>query len=798
MQAMVRTVAVCGAFAVFAAALSVVVTLAAVAEPSLPYAGQSLADALRALEDRGLRLVYSTLVVRPSMRVESRPEGATPREILDSLLSPHGLVAQPAPGGRLVIRPAPEPAAAEPPETTEADVRTSPEQFETALDEIVVTSNYRLYRREPVSTAMFDREQILSLPHFGDDLYRAIALLPGVSGSDFSSRFSLRGGLYEEILVTLDGLELIEPFHLKDVAGFLSIVDPEIIDAVDLIPGVFPAEYGDRMAGVAQMNTTVPEADRRLRVGISVTTAWLGGSGGFAKGKGRFLASLRRGTLDVARAVGVGREDDADITTRYWDAFGRLDFALGPASSLTVRALAADDRFELLELDPPFASELDSDDEDAYLWLSHSAALGPRVVIDSQASAYRIDRDRSAALSQVAGSGEARDQLLLEILGFKQDWLHEPSNRWLLKWGVDARHYKALYDYAEDIELDDPVSTALRHRPDAGVRTFVDEISGDQQSFYLAGRGRFRDRWTAEVGARYDRQTWTGEDQVSPRLNLVLDLGNSGALRFGWGIFHQSQRPHELAVEDGETEFSSAQRARRWSIGWERRFGNGLDVRLDGYRRDVSNPRPRYESLFDPLSSFPQAEPDRVRIAPTHVHAEGLELFLGRRGGHRFDWWLSYALSSIRERVNGRDQPRSIDQQHALTLNVSFRLGRKWDMSMVWIGHSGWPTTAVGAEIDTGEAENADEIVFVPGPFYGENLPFYHRLDVRASRRTAFKGGTASFFIDAQNLYERRNARGFDVLTNRYQALPGGGLIPLTNQQEWLLAVLSIGVAWSF
>jgi hypothetical protein len=69
------------------------------------YAGRSLADVLRDLESLGLKVAFSSELVRPEMRVTSEPKSTDPRQILDEVLEPHGLRTVAGPKGTwLVVR----------------------------------------------------------------------------------------------------------------------------------------------------------------------------------------------------------------------------------------------------------------------------------------------------------------------------------------------------------------------------------------------------------------------------------------------------------------------------------------------------------------------------------------------------------------------------------------------------------------------------------------------------------------------------------------------------------------------
>ena len=203
-----------------------------------------------------------------------------------------------------------------------------------------------------------------------------------------------------------------------------------------------------------------------------------------------------------------------------------------------------------------------------------------------------------------------------------------------------------------------------------------------------------------------------------------------------------------------------------WVVGVERTFerapGKGLAFRAEIYRREVANPRPRYENLYEALNTFPEVEPDRVRIAPDQANAEGIELFLRGRSGPRFGWWINYTYATTEDLIDGRWTPRHFDQRHTVNLDLDYSVGKHWHINVAWRFHTGWPTTPLDLAV---EEDDEGELEFVPelGDLYSQRLPEYHRLDLRASREWKVGGGVLGFYVDIQNLYNRKNLAGFDV-----------------------------------
>src|SRR3954467_6030071 len=150
--------------------------------------GRSLAEALHVLEGRALRLIYSTEVVRPEMIVGIEPKSSEPRLMLDELLREHHLHATKGPRGSIVIVRDAEKAAPR-------VAKSKPAEMPVTLESIVVTpSRFTIFTSEPERHEFLSRDEVRTVPHLGDDVYRAFDRLPGITGLGLRRGFHISRG----------------------------------------------------------------------------------------------------------------------------------------------------------------------------------------------------------------------------------------------------------------------------------------------------------------------------------------------------------------------------------------------------------------------------------------------------------------------------------------------------------------------------------------------------------------------------------------------------------------------------
>lgn len=674
---------------------------------------------------------------------------------------------------------------------------------------VVSPGQYGVLRDGPATVQTLTREQIAAAPQVGEDIFRIASRLPGVAASDFSAAFRVRGGAQEELLVTLDGVELYEPFHLKDFDGALSIVDLGAVGGLDLNTGGFGARWGNRLTGVMAMRSVTPEpGPPQGEAALTLTTLRGTARGTFADGRGGWLWSARRGFLEYALRLSG---DARDVRPVYHDAFGKLSFQPTPDHDVALHLLHAHDRLRYdgaAAAEPGVASVYGS----RYLWLTWRARLAERLtastVVSTTSLDWRRDGDRVLALDGDLDI-RIRDRRAFGAVALRQDWTLELGDRAVLTWGVEGRDLDADYDYLRLRRV--PV------RQGQGIAFQVQRLeaafgaTGSALGGYLSQRVRVGDALTLEGGVRADRQrqrhagagagagdgagdgAGVAEWHVGPRLAAAWSPGGHTTLRAAWGRHWQAQGVHELHVQDGETRFEPGELAEHRVAGVERTFGGGVEARLEAYERRTLRARPRWYSVDNTLDILPEIGPNRQRVAPTDGVARGVELLLRRERATGVSWSASYALARAEDRVEGRWMPRPLDQRHTLDLDGAWRPSRAWTIGAALVAHGGWPTTDFTVTADTLRGG----VILVErayGPRNAARLPAYVRLDARVTRRFDAGGGRLALFVDVFNALDRRLPRQPGIPADAI-----GGLGRLDDRFDALLPrVPSFGVTFEF
>ncbi|MEN8259802.1 MAG: TonB-dependent receptor plug domain-containing protein [Pseudomonadota bacterium] len=306
----------------------------------------SLIEAIKVVRDEGIDIAYSSQLVKPWMRVRTTPVKHDPLDALREVLAELSLELQPFAGERwLVVRGADKAHQDFPQPDNSASAEAPGPIVQPPLEEIIiVSSQYSLFSRDGASQQFLTGEEIRLMPHIADDAFRAFHRLPGVAANDFQAPFNLRGGAVDEVKVVLDGLELIEPYHMRTLFSPLSVIDPGIIAHAQLLSGGFTVNYGNHMSGVIDVSSKQPGTESTHQLGVSFVNAFARSRGTFASGRGDYQLSLRRGYLDL---IGDSiTDEDEDLNPRFSDVFASSRYSINDTVDVTAHVLSAYDDVE--------------------------------------------------------------------------------------------------------------------------------------------------------------------------------------------------------------------------------------------------------------------------------------------------------------------------------------------------------------------------------------------------------------------------------------------------------------------
>ncbi|MCB9208873.1 MAG: TonB-dependent receptor [Ignavibacteriales bacterium] len=677
-------------------------------------------------------------------------------------------------------------------------------------------------------------ERIREISSAMPDILRSVQALPGIAvNNEFKADFNVRGGTQDENLVLVNGAQVYEPYHIKEVANAsVGIFNVDLIKKVDLITGGFSAKYGDKMSSV--LNIQYREGDKENYKGAASLSLAYGDA--YAEGpitdNSSFILGFRKSYMEYVLSL-IDYEDINTMQPSFYDIQGVVSYNFSPTNKLLFEFIHSGDDFSYTPSrnypgspsninynnEPATSRSIKTEDENnlatyytnlfdvqSINTLSNKSILNFELSYYSQTDdEYRLferiqarDIKTSTTNSHFFDSLYTNrltyDSLEIETLEIKSNLIYQFNPNYEINVGASFQKIfymqstNDLWTYTYSNNLDDVNNVERETLVRKG--SFGDDVPVNTESYkynaYIENIYQINQDITINLGGRIDYFEINKDLTFSPRFNFAYNLGANTILRGAWGHFYQSPNYRQLLYSESSDTNTQSQKAIHYILGIENTsyFSNSLSnffkIKLEGYYKDY------YEAISSWYGTFERLEYSRNNDA--NGNAKGMDLYavLSLPG---FYTWLSYGLLFADEdKIDDEfgEYPRYTDQRHSISLVTNVYLGNDWSISLKGFYGSGFPYTPKKA-VHLGN--NIWD--WKDGEIHSKTLPAYKRVDLRVSKTFKYENSDLDIFIDVSNIFNFKN-----VFNYKYDT-PGYGKPSVEEVLLWPI-IPSFGIRWQF
>ena len=605
--------------------------------------------------------------------------------------------------------------------------------------------------QEDVTRRTLTITEVRQVPGTFGDPVRVIQTLPGAARSPFGTGvLIIRGANPEDSAVYVDGIRVPIIYHL---GGFESIINADLIEAVDYLPGGYGVRYGRSTGGVVDVRTKslFPERHKvTWTTDLLDTSVVMAGRVGKNKNVGYALAG-RRSYIDVFIPI-FTRGTGFYVKPRWYDYQFKVARQNGPEGGDLSAFLFGFNDILLVSTPEDFAQGTDQDTQGdvAVEYSSHRLVTRWKTALSDDATF-----ELSPSVGVDTTTFNLGDTFDFEL----ENWLVQ--TRAEVRWGLSK-----AFNFHPGVDLwAGPYDVGITL---PFVPTFELDPLGEREEFDFAAQGAIfsaepfvdlaiqpfpdaKRKWTITPGVRFDNAVITFDSGNSflitawdPRISTRAQISERATLKAGTGLFHQPPQGPDFGFNDNAIPgFEQA-----WSseIGWEQQFTEAI-------HSDVVLFYKRLEDLIVENLEYSGPE-DPTMVNEGIGRTAGVEVIIRHALVDRLFGWISYTLSKS-ERNPHPDEPDAdwiafdFDQTHIFTAVAGYRLPRDFEVSTKIQYVTGNPYT----EYDGG-VYDADQDTYVPyatGPVNAQRLPEFLEVDFRASKLFTFKRWQLELYVDFLN-----------------------------------------------
>ena len=649
------------------------------------------------------------------------------------------------------------------------------------IAEVTVIGKEADLPRAQMSMVQLSGKEIRELPALmGEvDVLKSLTILAGVQTvSELSSGFNVRGGNTDQNLILINGSPVFNSSHLF---GFMSLINPDVVEDVRLFKGGMPARYGERVASVMEVEFKEGN-EEHLKVygGIGIINSRLTIDGPLTKNKKLSAIIGGRSSYTDWILQEIPNLELNQGVTHFYDASGKLTYRFNKHNKISVMGYNSFDEFST-----------SSQTVTEYGNLLGNVKLNNRLAEKLHSELDFSYSNYDYRLTDYANGKPLEAYHLDNALEYMSAGIG-------LKWHPDPRHNvelggKFVYNKispGEIIPIDNSSVIESQKLYDEKIRDWSVYISDEFQilpHFSVVAGLRFNHFSNIGTPLVYiydpnqpkspetviDSLTF-GPNEVSksyyglePRLAMNYDLDMYTTLKLSYQRTRQNvfQLSNNAVVSPAET-WKAADYHLAPLISDQVAFGvensswiENIDLTAEVYYKHLQNLIEYKNGAQLIMNQYVE-----TALIPTQGYSYGIELS-ARKSVGRLTGYLSYVFSrTMRKNTSEFDEdnlwdgdfyPSIYDKPHDFSFTGTYNISRRWRLSGNYVFVSGRPTTL-------------PELKYW---FAGENLvyysdrnkyrmPAYHRLDLAITfdqnlrKKRMWKG---SWTLSVYNVYGRNN-----------------------------------------
>jgi hypothetical protein len=645
-------------------------------------------------------------------------------------------------------------------------------QMNAIVIEETVDKNKPLNDMAVASARTFSVEETRKYAAAVNDPARMVASYAGVvQTSDGNNSISIRGNSPYGLTWRMEGVDIPNPNHFANVAtsgGGISILSTQLLTNSDFITGAFPAEYGNALSGVFDLNLRKGNNEKHE---YTIQAGFLGldvaAEGPFAKNyKGSYLINYRYSTLSILNKLGLNIGDGVTTFQDLSFNFHLPTKHFGNFSIFGFGGLSSD----------KFAAKKDStlwkveDDRYNNNFYSNTGATGLRHSLSIS--------DKTYLQSAIVLSGNAQGDItekLVKDYALQLQYRDRHTNNKLTVSSVLNHKFNPRHSIRSGIYVNEYYyNLSQRNRNSEEIMVEQLNAHGTASTVQLFSQWNFRmnEKLTFNTGVHYLRLNSNQTYSLEPRASVKYNLNEQQSISFGYGMHSQMQPMgiyHAQSLQaDGTYVAPNANlklnKAQHFVLAFDRSLNDHLRVKAETYYQHLYN----IPVKNDVTSTLAVSNNEDGYITDPLVNKGigrnyGLELTLEQFMHNDLYFLLSTSLYDSKYKALDnvwRNSRYNGSYAFSFTAGKEFKsAGRKnrvFGINVRTLSSGGFRTTPI--DIDRSIAEGGTKRI--ESLAYTQQMPGYFRTDLRFSVKRNRLKSTSTLALDIQNVTNRQNLGG--------------------------------------